>query len=538
MIYKILLDNQIIHDNNVAELKIFNPKVNLELNSVGSFEFTIYSNNPFYNSIRELISIVSVYQNDNIIFKGRVVEANANTNKGLDVYCESVEAYLYDTVQQPYDFSGSVKALLEGFISSHNSQVSEDRRFIVGNVTVVDENDYIVRSNSEYSTTWDAIKDKLVNMLGGYLVVRYEADGMYIDYLEDFETLNQQTINFGTNLLSVKMNNDYSNIATVLIPLGATLESVDGEENTQERLTIESVNDGKDYIENADAIAKYGRITQIKTWDDVTIASNLLRKGKEYLAKIGSVSTIIELSAIDMANVNKNISNFSIYSKIRVISKYHNIDQYFVVHKMSIDLFEPKNNKITLNGNLQSLTENDDGIGSLTETVEKIVENFQTNIPNRIIELRKELTSLIEQTSTAIRSEVGEKYYSKEDNADLISEINTVFEQNKSYFEMQFNMFQQDLDDLLNGTNANFEDIRKYIRFEDGNIILGQIGNEFTLKITKERISFMQGEMEIAYLSNSKMYNTYVEIITSLTIGNFAFIPRASGNLSFKKVGG
>ncbi|MDO4377979.1 MAG: phage tail protein [Erysipelotrichia bacterium] len=530
MIYKILLNGDIIHDIHIDKLKIFNPKVNLEQNKIGSFEFTIYSNHPFYNAVKELTSILTVYQNDTIIFKGRVIELTTNTNKSLNVYCESSEAYLYDTIQKPYEYKGSVKGLLEKFIDEHNSAVSDDKKFIVGNVTVTDPNDYIVRSNSDYSTTWNAINTKLVNVLGGYLVVRYENDGMYLDYLEDFTTLNSQYVEFGKNILSVKFDKDYSSVATVLIPLGSK------NEETGERLTIESVNDGKNYIENAEAVAKYGRIVKTQTWDDVTLPQNLLTKGNNYLASIGSVSTVIQISAIDMANINKDISNFKMYSKIKVKSKYHDIDQYFIPLKMTIDLFNQKNNKITLNGEKLTLTENDGGLGAIAETVENIVNNYQVNIPNRIIELKKELTSAIEQTSTQIKSEVSEKYYSKDDKADLIAEINTVFEQSSQYFEMQFNSFQQDLNDLQEGTNANFEDIRKYVRFENGNILLGQIGNEFSLKITKERISFMQGEIEVAYVSNSKLYNTYVDVLTSLTIGNFAFIPRTSGNLSFKKV--
>ena len=147
------------------------------------------------------------------------------------------------------------------------------------------------------------------------------------------------------------------------------------------------------------------------------------------------------------------------------------------------------------------------------------------------------MNSIIEQTANSIRTEISEKYYSKDDKTDLVSEITTVFEQNKEYFEMQFNQFRQDLDGILSDTNANFEDIRKFIRFQDGNIILGQIGNEFQLIITKERISFMQGVQEIAYVSNSKMYNRYVQVLEVFQQGDFAMVVRENGNLSIKAVG-
>lgn len=543
MMYVITLNNQIIHSVDIENLKIFNAKVKLEQNEISQFNFTIYPTNPFYNSIKEITSIVTVYQGNTIIFRGRVIETESSTNKGLDVYCESVEGYLCDSLVKPYEFTGSIKELLTHYISAHNSCVGTEKQFKIGKVTVTDPNDYIVRSNSEYSVTWDEMKKKLVDMLGGYFVIRHESDGMYIDYLEDFTTLNAQYVEFGKNMLSVKMNNAYADIGTVLIPLGTKLKDEEGKE-TGERLTIESVNNGLNYIENAEKVAKYGRIVKTKSWDDVTVASNLLRKGQEYLTSIGTTPTVIEISAIDMANINKDISNFKMYSKIRVVSKYHDIDQYFTVEKMDIDLFNQKNNKITLNGEHKSLTSNDNGIGAVKDTVENIKNNYQVNVPNRILELRNQLTSLITQTANSIKTEVSNSYFSKSVDkdgnlvvdSDLISAMSTSFEQNSQSFIMQFNQFSKSLEDLQNGTNANFEDIRKFIRFDDGNIILGQVENPFSLILTKDKISFMQGEMEIAYVSNTKLYITFAEVLTSLKIGNFAFIPRDSGNLTFKKV--
>ena len=122
-------------------------------------------------------------------------------------------------------------------------------------------------------------------------------------------------------------------------------------------------------------------------------------------------------------------------------------------------------------------------------------------------------------------------------NDNSINEQGTSLMQTKEYFEMLFSTFNQNLIDVVNGTNASFDDIKKYIHFEDGNIILGQVDNEFTLKISNEKISLMQGGYEVAYLSNSKLYVTYANMLNSLQIGNFAFVTRSSGNLSFKKVG-
>lgn len=154
-----------------------------------------------------------------------------------------------------------------------------------------------------------------------------------------------------------------------------------------------------------------------------------------------------------------------------------------------------------------------------------------------IVQLRLDMLSSIEQEKDRIISTVSEAYYAKGDVDTLVSELNTIFTQTKDSFEMQFNKFNQDLEDLNNNTNANFEEYRKYIRFENGNIILGEAGNELTLKIENDKVGFYQNNNLIGYYGNSKFNIVDGEVTHSFKIGDFAFVPRANGSLDFKKVG-
>ena len=131
---------------------------------------------------------------------------------------------------------------------------------------------------------------------------------------------------------------------------------------------------------------------------------------------------------------------------------------------------------------------------------------------------------------------MAEKYYLKEDTEALISEVSTQVELTKNSFDIQFTQFSQDIQAAADGADAQFEEIRKYIRFTDGKILLGEAGNELELEIANDRISFLQDGAEVAYFSNRKLYVTDTQILHSLQLGNFAFMPRANGNLSFKKI--
>lgn len=534
--YIFKIDGELIHSVNVKSLKIFNPKIELEQNAFGSFEFNIDQMNPMYNKIKKMKSLFEIYQDNDLILSGRITEDGDDTYKIKNIYGEGELSFFRDSIQEPYSFQGSVEGFLEYVLNVHNDQVEEFQRFKLGNVTVKDPNDYITRSDTQYLTTWETIKKKLIELLGGYIVVRHEPDGRYIDYLIDYTTVNSQTIEFGKNMTSIKRNNDGIGIATAIMPLGAKLE------NSEERLTIESVNNGSKILRDEAAIKDHGRITKPVFFDDVTLPENLMSKGLKVLAEAVMMISSIEINASDNASVKENIHSYKMTSKIHAVSHYHNIDEYYVPLKMTIHPFKPEGNKITLNEKKKTLTgsssDSENQMGAIIEKVENIQNNYNTNVPNMMLKLEQELLSAIEQTASDLTMTVSEKYYSKEGTDELISSLTTILTQTKEYFEMQFNSFSQDLGDLLEGTNANFEDIRKYIRFIEGNIILGQVGNEYSLQISKEKVSFLQGVQEIAYISNSKMYNTVVEVLKLLQIGNFGFTPRKTGNVSFKRLKG
>ena len=157
-------------------------------------------------------------------------------------------------------------------------------------------------------------------------------------------------------------------------------------------------------------------------------------------------------------------------------------------------------------------------------------------IQNSAAQLEQRLSTSIAQTGESIKNEVSQQYYAKGDTDRIIAEASTILEQKYNSFEMTFNEFKQSVDSNQNLTNAEFATITKFIRFIDGNIFLGEEGNNQMLKIAKDRISFLQGNQEVAYISDSMLYIYDGVFLNSLRIGNFAFVPRANGSLDFKKV--
>jgi hypothetical protein len=353
--YRVYCDGMLLYHSKLENLVLLNPSIELEVNKTGSFTFTIPSNHPYYGLIRKLKSIITVYQDDYLLFRGRVLDDKIGWHNEKAITCEGEMAFLLDSIMRPYDFSGSIPEYLAVMLESHNSQVDAEKRFVLGNVTVTDANDYIVRSNIDYTDTWTEMQDKLVKLLGGYLQIRHVGDVHYLDYLQDFTLLAPQKIEFGKNLLDLKRIRKGADIATAVIPLGAKLKDAEGKD-TDERLTIADVNDGLDYIVDEDAKAQYGLIVKTVIFDDVTEAANLLTKGKAHLAGLVKLPETIELTAADMATMGQDITSFHIGTKVRVESKPHGIDQLFTVSKLSIKLLDPASNHLTLGGVLETFT--------------------------------------------------------------------------------------------------------------------------------------------------------------------------------------
>lgn len=140
--------------------------------------------------------------------------------------------------------------------------------------------------------------------------------------------------------------------------------------------------------------------------------------------------------------------------------------------------------------------------------------------------------------------------YLESDNKDLINkisglnfenkkireEISTSLKQTKDEFNFIFNNYKELLDENNQVIKDRFNDFSRYIRFKNGNIELGDVNSPFKTLLTHEKISFFKNDLELAYMSNDKLYIKDVYIINSIRIGNFEIVPRQNGNLSLRKV--
>lgn len=350
MIYEVKLDGKTLYYVGDTNYQILNPVINQQLNDSGTFEFDVPFINPLYDKFKNRVSMVQVLKDGKELFYGEVRDIVEGADKTKHIYCVGELAFLFCSIQPQAKYQNiTPKDFVKKLLEYHNAQVEERKRFELGVVTVVDSNDSIYRFTN-YEDTLTALRDKICDRMGGYIRIRKENGHRYLDVvpLEEYGKVCKQPILFGYNLLKYSSNTTSDDIATAVIPLGATLDEAKIE-GLDSYLDITSVNDGKDYLVNQEAInSGFGMIKVVQKWDDVTVASNLKAKGEEWLKSKQYESMILELTAIDLSDLDTSLDEFKLGDRIHAIAKPYGMDAYFPLMKWSIHLQEIKNNTITL----------------------------------------------------------------------------------------------------------------------------------------------------------------------------------------------
>lgn len=378
--YTIYADDELIYTPDVGELCLYNIILTLEDNSAGTLTFNIVSSHPAFDSLKKLATMIQVADNSRIIWKGRIISDNEDINHIKTIQCEGKLAFLNDSIFPEFDFSGAPDLLFRQIIENHNAQVGERQRFLLGNVTVKDKNDYIVRSSENALKTWKAVKEKCFqSTLGGHVQVRYEAEGDYLDWLEDYQEISEQPISFGKNIIDLLVNTSAEETYTAIRPQGA---EIDGK-----RITIVDVNDGKDYLVDEEKAAEYGVIyadPEESTWDDVTLPENLIRKARERLKSGIVLKKTIEVRAIDLNLTDKQMDALKVCSYVRVVSKLHGIEAWYLLSKAELYIDAPESTKYTLGAVKMALTDTNKQAKSVFEKV------MNMSIPTKVGQLKND----------------------------------------------------------------------------------------------------------------------------------------------------
>lgn len=371
--YRVLCDNKVLHDVRDEDYMLLGPKVALELNKTGNFDFSILPRHPNVNNINKLKSKLEVYEDNELLFAGRSLTDEMDFQRTGQIACEGELAFLLDSVQRHHTY-GSDSAevhkadnnidIFKALIAEHNSQVGTEKKFTVGIIDI--DSATITKLETNYETTWDFINTNFISKYPGYLRVRHKNGVRYLDYVKQYGKVSNQVIRFGENLLDLKKYTKAENIKTAIIPVGGNGVT-----------SIASANGGKDYIYNQEAVDLYGWIYEKVDFPDAVDPKDLLAKAQEYLKTCVNLAITIELTAVDLHMIDVDINTIRLGDLVPCVSQQHgllstmgDVSTYYLVSKYEIDLENPANNKITLGRTISSLTDKVAGNTNLTNIVQ------------------------------------------------------------------------------------------------------------------------------------------------------------------------
>ena len=409
-----------------GEVKCSDPVLTLEMGKAGSLAFTVAPTHPYKDKIHTLKSIIKVVEEgvEEPLFVGRQIGDSYDFYNSGSVTCEGELGFLNDSIQRPFSHEYDDGPFLEELIRVHNSQVGSEKQFVYGKPEV--NSGSSERKLETATTTMSTVKSLMTDNGSGYLHVRYENNVRYLDYVSTYGLDNTQVVRFGENLLDLTKSTDPTKIITALVPYGAT----DDDGNV---LTIESVNNGVDYIVNTAAVEQYGYIWGTQSFSDATEPAQLLKKAQAYLETASVLETIIEARAIDMSLVSEDLEKFKIGCYTRIISVPHNVDTRMLMTKRVYNLNNPENDTLTFGGELQSF------VGSSNKTQKELglkVESISGN-------LKKDMDRKIDNATQLITGGFGGYVYTHRDvdghpdeilimDADNIDSAKSVIRLNKN----------------------------------------------------------------------------------------------------------
>lgn len=379
----------------------------------------------------------------------------------------------------------TINGYFEWLITQHNNQVGVKKQFTIGRVqgTALDPDNHIVEESDEYPTTFDEITNKLLNVFGGYLQIRRQNGIRYIDYLSEYTDTNSQILDFGKNLTNYTQTDDSEKITTFIIPLGSAMSSTnysynngyyvtsdytvnpnktyytfsdksyskcssltsfvsgttyyeyyEEDDESKSLLTIKSISDENfgtsDYAKRGDmvycksAVHKYGWIGGQYKNNDITDVYELLEKGTIALMELISPKRTIEIKAVDMHLINPEIKSIKIGEYVRVRSKPHKLDSYFLCVNIELNLNNPDDSLYTLGTTFDTLT------GQQNEQINKL---------NATINTQYEVAKAISEEAKATAKDA---ITSATQAADSLNEVKSNIVYNVTIFSTNGNIFK------------------------------------------------------------------------------------------------
>lgn len=390
--------------------KILSGTITQAQNAINEFTFTMPMQNSLYQKLvpfQSIIQVVNLYD-DEIEFEGRVLTiSNKMTSTGFvqEVVCEDFLSFLHDSTQHFQKLKNTgAEAYLREILNQHNAQVEDYKRIHLGNVTVNSKTDKPWRYLG-YEPTWDTIRERIVANIGGYLTLRRESDGFYLDWTSSIGKDQDAPIQLGRNIKSASREISFDGIATQIMPIGADEKNSQNQINdnkeeqgsdvTRKQIDISSVNGGRIWLEDPELVAKFGIIRKPVIWTEIDNAQVLKNRGLQYLKNQKIALAKWTVSAVERYLIDSRYVKFKIGNTHPILNApLSGIETLQIIEK-KINILNPQSVELVIGSRSQSLSAYQLQSQEAVESIERVKANQEIeNKREKLLTLTSELEHL------------------------------------------------------------------------------------------------------------------------------------------------
>lgn len=559
--YQITYDHYILYDPRFAtaedKLVITEPDVYLAVGKAGEMSFVLQPDHPYLDRLQRMQGVVSLLDDGVPVYRGRITKDNATYYGSRKITTEGLMACLNDSVMPPFSFPGDVEEdeeyqtaaasgnVVEYFfrwvLARHNAQVSEAQQIKPGACTVTDSNNYIARSSTEYLTTMEVLTTRLPkSALGGHLLIRYEADGNYLDYYADLPLTNTQRVEYAANLLDIVSERDGTEIYTSILPVGkdglTIADIADGD------LTDDLVKDGLT-VYSRSGVAAYGRINRYVRWDDVTVVANLLAKAKASVSSAGlATQESITVQAVDLG-WQDSVQHFRVGRMTLLVSTPHGYNAAYALTELQPDILSPGNTRITLGATRQTYTgaqidtdrETKEDMDRQREEIKSEMREETRQQLNQVTESTTQQITDVQQSLNSIILAALQNYVETGEFGSYKEEMSSKLELLADQLNLTLTAITERIEDVNGDLQSKYSEVTKAFRFTADGLIIGESGNEILLRLDNDVMQFIRNNTPELMLTAAGVEAHQVKV-TILIIGNVAFMADGSGDVVVKGV--
>lgn len=382
------------------------------LNTIHEFSFAVPFTHPLYNKMvpfKSIVEVVNLYDGK-VEFVGRVLTStNEMTTNGFaqKVTCEDFLSFLHDSAQwfQKLPNQGAVPYLTE-ILRVANGEVEDYKRINLGTCTVNSRTDKPWRYLG-YESTWDCVRERIINNIGGYLTIYERNTRLYVDWTAQIGETKKSPLQIGKNIKSASRELDFDGLATQIMPIGADIQKEHPDEDqspdvTREQLTIWHVNNNSAYLVDEDLMKEFGVIRKAVIWTEIDNPSVLLARGKQYLRNQKIALAKWTISAVERYLIDNRYDKFEIGNKHPVINAPLSGIETLQILEKKIDILNPQSVDLTIGSQSQSLAAYQLQLQEAENSIERVKQNTSTaNKEKRLKSLQDQLAALKNKPSSA-----------------------------------------------------------------------------------------------------------------------------------------